>query len=80
MSFEEISSLLKESTKKLYEKERLQCYFNLISQGSKIKSPQDVVLFEWEKKTKSKPKELTKNQVDKKAKEAEQWLEKMKQA
>jgi hypothetical protein len=75
MSFEEIAVFLKSHTKNLYEQERLQCFFNLISQGIKVKKPEDIVRFGWEKKIKEN-KKPTKEQIEKRAKKAEEWLNK----
>lgn len=73
MSIEEVAALLTESNKQLHIQERLACFFNLISQGAKIKTPQEVCKFEWEKE-KKQPREYTKERVEKNIKQAEKWL------
>jgi hypothetical protein len=75
MSFEEIASFLKEDKKRVYEKERLQCFFNLLSQGSKVKKPEDIIKFGWENKTNER-KIVPKEKIEKRAKKAEEWLNK----
>ena len=82
MSFDEINSLLKannEKEKRQWERDRINWFYTLIAPGlSKKREPTDLVMFEWEKETKERikkePGKLTKEQIDKKTKEAEKWL------
>lgn len=77
MSLDEVIALTKASDRRLYEKERLQCFFNLIAQGAKVKKPTDVMLFEWEKKTKKEVKRLTKEELNKKAEDGKRLLNRL---
>lgn len=74
MSFSEVAELLKMSNRQLYEKERLSCFFTLLSQGSEIKNPQDIIRFGWEKKIKKEGKRLTKEELKKKAEQAKKYI------
>jgi hypothetical protein len=74
MSFDELSSLLKARNKNASEDARLQGFFFAIAQGVKIKRPTDLGLFEWDRKPKEKSRKLTKDEVEGKVKQAEQWL------
>jgi hypothetical protein len=74
MSLEEVNSFLKANHKREYENARLQCFFNLLAQGSPVKSPSDIVKFEWEQKKKGK--RLSKDEFHNKEVRAKKWLDK----
>jgi hypothetical protein len=77
MGFDEINALLKnksEQEKKTWELERWNWFYILLSQGSKAKKPQDIMMFPWEKKKVKQAKPLTKTQLDRRNKQAQKWL------
>jgi hypothetical protein len=78
MSLAEIGVLLKANNKNIFEKERLGCFFYLISQGNKISSPKDICTFEWEK-SKKEVKKLSKEGLIQKSQRAKKWLGRTKQ-
>lgn len=77
MSFEEMGVLLKanrEKERRVWERNRIGWFYSLIAPGfSKSKKPTDLIQFDWEKKEK-KEKYISKEQVEKRVKQVEKWL------
>jgi hypothetical protein len=77
MSFDEMESLLiadRDRSRRELERDRMNWFYTVIAPGmSKAKTPEDILKFDWEKKT-VEPRKLNKDQFEKKSNEAEQWL------
>jgi hypothetical protein len=77
ISFDEINALIDRDNKKVqneWEKARIGWYYSLISAGlSKAQKPEDLMKFSWED-IKKEAKVLSKEEVENKTKQAEQWL------
>jgi hypothetical protein len=79
MSFDEMSSLLNAENERLkgeFERDRIKWFYTVTATGlSRARKPSDLITFEWEKgKREIEPKKMTKEQFNKKAKEAEKYL------
>lgn len=78
MSFDEISYLLdaaNRSEREGWEKVRQVCFYTVAVQSDKFKTPRDLFMFPWEQKEKKPVKTLTREQVDKKFKAVQKWLD-----
>ena len=77
MSLEEIHAFIRGVERKErggWEQARMIGYYSLLASGNKIKKPDDLFKFPWEKKE-AKPRKLNKRELNKRIKEGEKWLE-----
>jgi len=63
-----------EKEKREWETNRIGWFYSLIAPGlSKAKKPTDLMIFDWEK-NKKEVRKVSKEQIDKRAKKVEEWL------
>lgn len=77
MSLDEINEIIKsinENEKRELEKERLNWFHTYRAFGSDVRKPEDIVRFEWDSTSSRQGKRLSKEQINKKAKQAKKWL------
>lgn len=65
-----------------WERARLQCFYSVAPYNEKIKQASDLFSFPWDSQEKKEPRKTakreTKEQIDRKIKQVERWLDKKK--